>query len=382
MPKKEARGNQVTPSGPLHDVNVLDLGTAGVGPWAATLLGYLGARVIKLENPAGDRIRIQKPFINGVSTTYTVLNLNKKTSILDLKDQNLAEARDRLVGQADVAMDNVRPGLLERLALGYQRLKEINPNIVAVSSPAWGEEGPMRTLAGFDFQVQMFSGYASLNGRPGEVGQMARYPHLDFNAACFLASSALLGLIARERTHKGQRLVASHLGSALVLQLTRFAEYFATGQNPSPMGSASAASVPHQAFKSQNGAYVLVGVENEGQWQGFCTAIQHGELAQEPRFASNRQRVAHRQELIPILEKVFASKPARWWIFRLEGENVPCGYIHSFEDLRFHQHILENQFMKKIEVPHQLPIYVGGEPWVLEENARTYLFCPHSGTGY
>ena len=102
MPKKEARGNQVTPSGPLHDVNVLDLGTAGVGPWAATLLGYLGARVIKLENPAGDRIRIQKPFINGVSTTYTVLNLNKKTSILDLKDQNLAEARDRLVGQADV----------------------------------------------------------------------------------------------------------------------------------------------------------------------------------------------------------------------------------------------------------------------------------------
>ena len=107
-----------------------------------------------------------------------------------------------------------------------------------------------------------------------------------------------------------------------------------------------------------------------------------GSLAQEPRFASNRQRVAHRQELIPILEKVFASKPARWWIFRLEGENVPCGYIHSFEDLRFHQHILENQFMKKIEVPHQLPNLRWRRALGPGENARTYLFCPRSGTGY
>ena len=154
-------------SGPLQGVRIIDTGTAVVGPWAATLLGCLGADVLKIEAPGGDRLLHQLPLQKDLSTTYTILNLNKRAVIFDLKDPNIRPSMERLIRQADVIMDNLRPGVVDRLGLGYQSAKAINPRIISVSSPAWGQEGPMRLVPGMDFPVQMLSGFASLNGALG-----------------------------------------------------------------------------------------------------------------------------------------------------------------------------------------------------------------------
>ena len=350
-------------SGPLEDVNVLDAGVVGVGPWAASILAQLGADVIKVEPPGGDRIRQQLPLQGDVATTYSVVNLNKRSADIDLKDPELRPAVERLVRQADIVMDNQRPVVMERLRLDWQSVKAVNPRVVSVSASAWGDKGPFKDLPGLDYHMQMMSGYASLNGRPDDPGQILRYPHLDFNTSCFLAATALLGLLARERTGQGQRVVTTHLGSSVALLITRFAEYFATSHPPGPLGSVASATAPHRAFKCVDGRYVLVGVEDDGQFRAFCRATMLPDLGSDPRFADNPSRVKHRSELDRTLEPLFMSKPSRWWILRFENERVPCGTIKRFEELRHHQQVSANELLVGVKSPTQGTFHVGRPPW-------------------
>ncbi len=350
-------------TGPLQDVNVLDLGVVGVGPWGATLLGLLGASVIKVEPPAGDRIRQQPPLQSGLATTYSVVNLTKRGSVIDLKDPTNRASVERLLEQADVVMDNVRPAVLQRLGLHWDAVRQANPSVVSVSSSAWGDQGPLQDLPGLDYHMQMMSGCTSINGSPGDPGQMLRFPHLDFSTSSFLAASVLLGLLARERTGKGQRVSTTHFGSSIFLLMTRFAEYFVTSVPPSPQGSAAAATAPHRAFRCADGRFLLVGVESDEQFGRFCRAVERDELANDPRFATNRLRVQHRETLDEILEALFQSRPSRWWTYRLEDERVPCTNVKDFEQLRFHQQVLENEFLKTIDPPTQKPLLTGNVPW-------------------
>ena len=209
-------------TGPLEGVRVMDVGTAGVGPWAATLLGLLGADVLKIESPAGDRHLYQPPLQKGLSTTYTSLNLNKRAAMMDLKDPEARPAVERMVRQADVIMDNLRPGVVDRMGVGFEAARRINPQIVSASSPAWGEQGPLKDLPAFDPQVQMFSGFASLNGARGGKREMLRYPHLDFNASCYFASTVPAGA-AGPRTDRA--------GPARYIQPLRQCRYFADEQS-------------------------------------------------------------------------------------------------------------------------------------------------------
>ncbi len=365
--------------GPLEGVNVLDVGTAAVGPWAATLLGYLGANVIKVESPAGDRHLYQPPLQRKLSTTYTIGNLNKLAAVLDLKDAGTQDAVRMLISQADVVMDNLRPGVVDRLGLSYDGMKKLNPDIISASSPAWGEEGPMKSLPAFDLQVQMFSGFASINGMPGEELEILRYPHLDFNSSCFFAATVILGLIARERSGQPQRVTASHFGSAIALQMTRIGEYLATGKPPQPMGSGCATTVPHQAFCCRDDIWLLLGVESEVQWKGFCNAVERPDLADDVRYTSNRLRVQNRHDLVADLETTFAKSPARWWALRLEQSGVPYSYLHDFEGLRYHPQVAENEFMTSIEVLHQGRLFVGGVPWVFSETPAGIDRAPAPG---
>ena len=345
----------------------MDVGTAGVGPWAATLLGLLGADVLKIESPAGDRHLYQPPLQKGLSTTYTSLNLNKRAAIVDLKDPEAWPAVERMVRQADVIMDNLRPGVVDRMGVGFEAAQRINPRIISASSPAWGEQGPLRDLPALDPQVQMFSGFASLNGARGGKREMLRYPHLDFNASCYFASTVLLALLARERTGQAQRVVSNHMGNAVTLQTSNLAEYFTTGKVPEPMGSGCTATVPHQYFRCRDDRYLAVGVETAEQWRSLCRAIRREELAEDPSFASNRDRVKHREELIPRLEEVFASHPARWWALRLEEERVPFAFLMDFDQLRYHSQIQANGFITEINPAHPGRLYIGQVPWLFSQ---------------
>ena len=372
--------------GPLKGVNVLDVGTAGVGPWATTLLGYLGANVVKVESPAGDwLVHAGAPVLmKGIAPVYTVLNLNKKLAALDLKDPANKKVMERLVQQADIVMDNLRPGVVERLGLGYEAVKQINPAIISASTPAWGTEGPMKNIPGMDAQVQVFSGFASLNGRQGDRPELLRFQaQLDLNASCFFVCSVLLGLIQRERTGMSQNVSSAHLASAITLLITRIAESLATGVAPGPNGDASASSAPHQYFHCEDGRYLAVGVESDEQWQRFCAALGHDEWLDDPRFKTNRSRVQHSKELGSLIQADFGRIPSRWWVIKLEEARVPYSYLCDDFDpmLRFHQQIVENQYMVQVDVPHQGELSVGGLPWTFEKTPPVLTQFPPSAPG-
>ena len=179
----------------------------------------------------------------------------------------------------------------------------------------------------------------------------------------YITQAVLQALLARERTGKGQKIEIEMLRAAMAIQTTRLAEFFATGAQPRPMGSASATEVPHQAFLCQDQRYIAVGVVREEQWPGLCRALKLAELISDPRFAVNAARVEHRAELIPFLAQRFLTKPAAWWTIALSREKVPNAPFLTFEELRFHPQVRLNQFMVELDTPHWGRLWADGLPW-------------------
>ncbi|MCZ6891561.1 MAG: CoA transferase [Chloroflexi bacterium] len=351
-------------NGLLNGINVLDFGRAAVGPWAASLLGSMGANVIRVESPDGDGMLAQQPLQGGYGVAYTIYNANKKGLILDLKSPDSEPHLRRLVEKADLIIENLTPGALERIGIGYEDAKAMNPSIVYASCPGWGYSGPIKDLAAGDPDFQAFSGFASLNGDEGGKMEMFRHSYpLDLHAGILFASTALLGLLARGGTGKSQRVTASHLGSSLLMQISRAAEYLLNGKTPRPLGSASGGTAPHEAFLCQDQRYLAVGVENNAQWHGLCKALSRDDLLQDTRWTTNRERVEGRQELARELGDTFITKPARWWAIQLEKQDVPFGYFYDFETLRNHRQVTENSFFVETNVPDQGRMFMGNPPW-------------------
>lgn len=233
----------------LDGIRVFDLTIAAVGPWAAKLLGELGAEVIKVEAPQGELAHSIPPPIKGTAVLYISANFNKRHIVLDLKQERDRAIALKIVQKSDVFLQNMRPGAVERLGLGYDVVSRVNPEIIYVAASAYGRTGPMAQEAGIDPTVQAFSGWCSITGPPGSQGEMFRhYAHLDLSTSTMLVEAVLQGLLVRERTGKGQKIEIDMLSAALSLQTTRLAEFFATGEQPRPMGSAVTTTMPHQAF--------------------------------------------------------------------------------------------------------------------------------------
>lgn len=349
----------------LTGIRVFDLTVAVVGPWAAKLLSALGADVIKVEEPTGERIShgIQ-PQIKGTSCLYIAVHHNKRHITLDLKCEEGRAAALNIIGKSDIFLENLRPGSVERMGLTYEQVAQVNPRILYVSASAYGESGPLANEAGHDVAMQAFSGWSSINGQAGGLGEVLRYfGHLDLTTSSVLVQSILQGLIARERTGKGQRIEVDMVSAALAIQASRLAEYFSTGVQPRPMGSATSTTVPHQAFRCQDQKYIAVGVVREEQWPGFCRAVGLENLASNPRFSTNRDRVEHRAELIPYLEQRFQTKPLRWWTIRLSKERVPHGPFLEFDVLRHHPQVVQNNYLLELNTPHWGTLYTEGLPW-------------------
>jgi formyl-CoA transferase len=367
-------------TGPLDGLKVLDFGAAGVGPWAASLLGFLGANVLKVERPEGEVIRTQAPFQKGVSVAYSAWNMAKKSAEFDMKVPAGRAALEPLLREADVVTANLRPGVMERLGLGYHDVRTLNPAIVYASSPGWGVSGPMEGVPGGDSDFQAFSGFASLNGDEDGPPEMARHGyHFDLNASGMLAATILLGLLQRDRTKEGQNVGSSHLGSTLSLLTSRAAEFLILDQDPVPLGSASANTAPHEAYLCQDNRWLTVGVESDAQWAPFCRAISRADLLDDPRFQTNLSRVEHRKELSEELRGVFAARPSSWWLVQLNKQQVPAGTIYDFEALRNHQQVIENEQIVGFDVSHQGTIYIGGLPWQLSKTPAALYPPPVPG---
>ncbi len=355
----------VRPSGTtplLAGLKVLDASMGAVGPWAGVLLGQLGADVVKLESPQGDFIRNVMPTKRGLGTTYIASNFNKRGVVLDLKDPAQRAQAHELARRADVFIENFRPGVADRIGVGYAELTRLNPRLVYASASGFGQHGPMAGIGAADPHIQAFTGSTSVNGIPGGPRERWRwYGHFDCTTALCVAQGILTALLEREETGQGRRVEVTMVEAALALQRVRIAEHL-SGGHPRPMGSATTYLVPDQAFATQDRP-VAVSVTSRRQWRAFCAALGRPALAEDPRFASNPLRLQYRDTLVPLLEQRFREGPAAYWLKVLRQAQVPCALFTSFDDFRYHVHYLENEMLVTFNTPQWGRLVMGGIPW-------------------
>lgn len=318
---------------PLEGIRVLDVSQVMAGPFTSMLLGDMGADVIKVEPPGmGDSTRRSMGFrLKGEdSPGFLALNRNKRSIALDLKASADREVFYALVKTADVLVENARPGVSERLGMGYEVLRKINPRLVYASISGFGADGPWALRPGFDLIAQAMSGLISTTGHEGQEPVKSSTPVGDLGAAMFAVYGILSALLAREKTGTGQLVSTSLFEAALGLSIWETAEYWGTGKSPRPLGTANRMSAPYQAVRASD-AYFVFGAANQKLWEAFVQAVGRRELMDDPRFALNSARVANCKELIEELQPTFATRTAAEWVDLLLNAGVPAGPIYDYE---------------------------------------------------
>jgi crotonobetainyl-CoA:carnitine CoA-transferase CaiB-like acyl-CoA transferase len=349
--------------GPLHGIRIMDISAVGVGPATGLILAELGAEVVKVEPPGGELGHAVLPKQRGTSVLYISVNLGKRGIILDFKDAKALDTAYRLVERCDIVIENFRVGVVERLGLGYEALARVNPRLIYCSLSGFGRAGPLAQLPSIDTYIQAFSGFASLNGPPGSAGESLRaIGFMDLFTSAVAVPAILAALLARESRGRGEYISVSMLEAAMTLQLTRLAEYLATGKSPPPQGSGVAYAVPDQAFQVLDG-YLALSAHTPQEWERLCRALGQMALRDDPRFRSVANRIANRAALAERLAAILRAYPSGWWLKVLGEAGVPCGRFYRYDELCQHVHVLKNQLMVELDTPDWGRIRVGGLPW-------------------
>lgn len=353
--------------GPLEGLRVFDLTLMMVGPWSTQNLGQLGAEVLHVERGGTDGRSLGggvPPSINGMSVVYITCNMNKRQIFLDLKAGYDLRVALKLAASCNVFVENMRPGVVDRLGLSYEVLRELNPRMVYVAVSGWGDEGPMASRPATDNRVQAFAGFSSINGAPETSNEMYRhYTQLDGSSGNYITQAVLLALMARERTGFGQRVDLTMLEVGLALQTSRIGEYLATGQQPRNLGSASSAIAPSEAFLCEEGIYLGIEARDEKQWLALCSALSLEKLIDDPRFATNALRLQNREALRDLIAEVVIKRQPRWWQLRLNKAGVPNGKFTRFDELVNLPQARENGYVRELETPEWGHLYTGGLAW-------------------
>lgn len=337
---------------PLQGIRVIDFSQILAGPFCTMLLADMGADVVKVEKPNGgdDTRRYGPPFIEGESAAFLTLNRNKRSIVLDLKsEQGLGVVR-RMLADADVMLHNFRPGVVERMGLGYDDVSALNPAIVYCAVSGFGATGPYSQRAGFDLVAQGMSGLMSINGFPDAPPAKVGVPMADLNTGMFCAYGILTAYINRLATGKGQHVDASLLESGMAYTLYESATYFATGEVAGPLGSAHRMIAPYQAFATQDG-YINIGAANQNNWERMCRAVGRDDLLDDARFASNPERMVNIQSLTPIMEETFRTQTTAHWVEVLERAGVPCGPIYNIEQVYADPHVQSRDMAVELQHP-------------------------------
>ena len=319
---------------PLEGVRVLDLTQIMAGPYCAMTLGDMGADVVKVEKPNGgdDARRMGPPFIEGESAAFLGINRNKRSVVVDMRTDDGREIVQELARRSDILIQNFRPGSLERMGLGYEQVREINPAIIYCTISGFGATGPYARRGGFDLVAQGMSGLMSVTGHPGAPPTKIGAPICDLNAGMFAAIGILTAYVNRLRTGTGQHVDTSLLEGGIAYTFWESAMYFATGEPPGPMGSAHRLTAPYQAFETADG-YINVGAANQANWERLCAAIGRDDLASDPRFARPRDRMENLGALVSTLEDTFARDTTGHWLTALEAAGVPAGPIYTLDEV-------------------------------------------------
>lgn len=357
-----------TQPSPLDGTTVVDLTRVLSGPYCTMLLADMGARVIKIEHPGkGDDTRAWgPPFIEGESAYFLSVNRNKQSLSLDFKRAEGRALLDGLLAQADVLVENFRPGTLERMGLGYAQLAEQYPRLIYASVSGFGQSGPARERPGYDAVVQAESGLMSITGAADGPPFRLGVAITDIVAGMFAAQGILLALLARERSGRGQLVDIGMLDGATALLTYQAGIYFATGRSPERLGNRHPTIMPYETFQGSDGEFV-VAVGNDELWVAFCHAIERPELAADPGFATNRQRVSRSDELRPILAAQLRTRPAAQWMEALSQAGVPCGLVRDLDAALTDPQVAARQMVQTITHPIAGPIQALGLPVKLSD---------------
>jgi len=335
----------------LDGVTILELGGVIAGNFGGVVLADLGAEIIKIEPKTGDTARNPKiaPYRDH-SAIHLFMNRGKKSVALDLKSEEGHEILVRLVEQADVVIDNFRPGVLTRLGIDHDALKAANPKISTVSITGFGETGPQKDKAAFDLVIQAYSGHMSITGDPDGAPARAGVPLADMSGGIYGCISILAALVGRELHGKGAHADVAMLDSMVHLLSYDALDYLTAGNPAGRYGSAHAHMVPWQAFPASDG-HVVIAARDEKFWLNLCDAIGRKDLKTDPRTENNAARLANRDWVVPQLEAAFSERTQAEWVAILDEFDIPSAPVNTFETLFSDPHIEARGMVKSYEHP-------------------------------
>jgi len=366
--------------GPLNGVKVLELAQIMAGPTCGMLLADLGADVVKVERiPRGDDTRdMNRPSVNGESAAFMAMNRNKRGMALNLKLPAARDALKRMVAQSDVITENYRKGTMEKLGLGYEALRGVNPALIYCSISGYGRTGPYADKGGFDLIAQGMSGLMAITGEPGRPPVKSGSPICDINAGILGALGIVSAYVHRLKTGEGQLVDTSLFEAGIQQTYWQAAIYFATGAAPGPSGSAHILSAPYQAFRAKDG-WLTIGGANQSNWERLVRVLGAPQWLDDPRFKSNAERMAHLPALAEAVNARLKEKTVGEWIALLEAEGVPCGPINSIAQMAADPQTAARQMVVELEHPKAgktralgLPIKFSATPGRVARSAPTY----------
>jgi crotonobetainyl-CoA:carnitine CoA-transferase CaiB-like acyl-CoA transferase len=338
-------------AGALDRIRVIDLSSHLSGPYCAMLLGDHGADVIKVERPdGGDDARSMPPFVGGESAPFLIWNRNKRSITLDLKSEDGKAALLRLIDTADVLIENFRPGTLERLGFAWPELARRNPRLIYAAISGFGQTGPYRDDGGFDLITQGMSGLMSACGPKDGPPHRMPIAISDIAAGMHLAVGILAAIEERHRTGRGQMVETSLLESALSFGVYEAAHVAATGERPPRLGQAHRGSSPYQLFETQDGS-ITVGAAQANFWQRLCDILELPELASDPRFTTNAERVRNNDALVQILQARFRRQPSAHWLAALKKAGIPAGAVLGFDEAMADPQIVAREMVVETDHP-------------------------------
>lgn len=345
----------------LDGIRVVDLTRILSGPFCTMFLADMGAEVIKVEDPEGDPVRRQGALRDGWSAYFATFNRNKRSIVLDLRSAAGKDVLRRLIERADVLVDNYRPGVLEAMGFGPEALRRLRPDLVVAHVTGFGKDGPYAQRPAFDFVAQAMSGFMSVTGSADGPPTRAGPPISDLVAGAYAAMGVLAALNRRARTGQGEEVTTALTDSMVSMLAFMASNYFTTGQAPGRTGNDHGLVAPYGLFETADGP-VAIAPSNDMVYAKLLAALGLSHLREDPRFATNADRVARREEIKAEIERVTRTRPTAHWLEVLNAGGVPCGRVLDVAEVFEDPQIAHQQMRLRIEPPGRAPMDVLGFP--------------------
>lgn len=355
---------------PLSGVRILDLTQFLSGPFATQMLADLGAEIIKLEAPGGDHTRTVPPYFVGEDSAYYLsINRNKRCIAVDMKSPAGCALVKRLALSSDIVMENFRPGVLDRLGLSADTLRKEKPSLIWCSISGFGQDGPYRNKPAYDMIVQALSGGMSLTGETGGAPVRAGIPIGDLAAGLYASVATLAALNRRHQTGKGDTIDISMLDCQTAMLCYQAAYHLHSGVVPGRQGRGHESIPTYRSFEAKDGIHIVMTANTERMWQGVARVLGHEEWLADPRFTTNKERLANKHKLWPLLEAAFRTRNADEWIPLLEREEIPVGVVNTLDRVMKDPQLRYRNMVLELESDGGVKARVAGNPMKFKDTA-------------